>query len=52
MERIVGMISHSDNSDSMASFTMEAANVKFWEEFKFNNAANFTRCRDKLENQL
>ena len=48
MERIIGMISHSDNSDSMAAFTMEAANVKFWAEFKFNNAANFTRQRDIL----
>ena len=52
MERIIGMISHSDNSESMASFTMEAANVKFWKEFKFNNAANFTRCRNSRQNQL
>ena len=50
-ERITGMISWYDGSDTLAGAAMKEANIDFMQEFKFNNASNFTSTREHA-NQL
>ena len=50
-DRITGMISWYDGSETLAGAAMLEANIEFKETFKFNNASNFT-CTREHANQL
>ena len=50
-DRITGMISWYDGSETIAATAMLQANIEFRATFKFNNASNFTSNREH-SNQL